>query len=171
MTPQTQSTQSPQSPQSRQVALIPLRWWHLPAVLEMEQELFGEEAWSAELFWSELANPHAYYLLACSPETEEPLAYGGLAVTGADGYIQTIGVHSSAQRHGIGRRLMHAFLAEAAARGATTCWLEVRADNAPAQRLYESLGFTNRGVRRGYYQPSGMDAIVMSGPIPARDAQ
>jgi ribosomal protein S18 acetylase RimI-like enzyme len=41
----------------------------------------------------------------------------------------------------------------------------VRADNVPAQRLYESLGFTNRGVRRGYYQPSGMDAIVMSAPI------
>jgi ribosomal-protein-alanine N-acetyltransferase len=159
------------TPTQTSVALIPLRWWHIPAVLEMEQELFGDEAWTAELFWSELANRHAYYLLACHPEGEEPLGYGGLAVTGADGYIQTIGVHRTAQRQGIGRLLMHAFLEEAAARGATTCWLEVRADNAPAQRLYESLGFTNRGVRRGYYQPSGMDAIVMSGPIPTRDMQ
>jgi ribosomal-protein-alanine N-acetyltransferase len=150
-------------------SLIPMRWWHIPAVLEMEQELFGDEAWTAELFWSELASPHAHYLVICSanPEEQAPVGYGGLAVTGADAYVQTIGVSRSVQRLGIGRTLMNVLLDEAAARGATTCWLEVRADNAPAQRLYESLGFTNRGLRRGYYQPSGMDAIVMSTPIPA----
>ncbi len=147
--------------------LIPMRWWHIPAVLEMEQELFPDEAWTAALFWSELANPHAYYLVVSgsAPGQPEPVGYGGLAVTGADAYIQTIGVHRAAQRRGIGRRLMHALLHEAARRRATTCWLEVRADNAPAQRLYELLGFVNRGVRRGYYQPSGMDAIVMSAPV------
>jgi len=155
-------------------SLIPMRWWHIPDVLEMEQELFGDEAWTAELFWSELANLHTYYVIMSGSNLDgsEPLGYGGLAVTGADAYIQTIGVRSRAQRLGIGRTLMNVLLDEAAARGATTCWLEVRADNAPAQRLYESLGFTNRGVRRGYYQPSGTDAIVMSAPIPlARGAR
>ena len=39
--------------------------------------------------------------------------------------------------------------------------LEVRADNAAAQRLYERRGFTEIGRRRGYYQPSGADAVVM----------
>ena len=150
-------------------SLIPMRWWHIPAVLEMEEELFGDEAWTAELFWSELASPHTCYLMMSSsnPEDPTPLGYGGLAVTGADAYIQTIGVRTGAQRLGIGRTLMNVLLDEAAARRATTCWLEVRADNLPAQRLYESLGFTNRGVRRGYYQPSGMDAIVMAAPIAA----
>jgi ribosomal-protein-alanine N-acetyltransferase len=149
--------------------LIPMRWWHIPAVLELEQELFGDEAWTAELFWSELANPHTYYVIMSSnnPEGPKPLGYGGLAVTGTDAYIQTIGVCSAAQRRGIGRTLMNVLLDEAAFRRATTCWLEVRADNTPAQRLYESLGFTNRGLRRGYYQPSGMDAIMMAGPISA----
>ena len=51
-------------PASPPVALDPMRWWHIPAVLELEHELFGDEAWTAELFWSELANPHAYYLVA-----------------------------------------------------------------------------------------------------------
>lgn len=150
-------------------SLIPMRWWHIPAVLEMEQELFGDEAWTAELFWSELANPHSYYIVIPSSDPEEanPLGYAGLAVTGADAYIQTIGVRSAAQRHGIGRSIMNVLLDEAASRRAAVCWLEVRADNTPAQRLYESLGFTNRGVRRGYYQPSGMDAIVMAAPISA----
>jgi ribosomal-protein-alanine N-acetyltransferase len=149
-------------------SLIPMRWWHIPDVLTLEQELFGDEAWTAELFWSELANPHTYYVVLSSsdPEDPKPLGYGGLALTGADAYIQTIGVCSGAQRRGIGRLLMHVLLDEAAAHRARTCWLEVRADNEPAKRLYESLGFTNRGLRRGYYQPSGMDAIVMSAPIP-----
>jgi [ribosomal protein S18]-alanine N-acetyltransferase len=39
--------------------------------------------------------------------------------------------------------------------------LEVRADNEPAQRLYRRRGFTEIGRRRGYYQPSGADAVVM----------
>jgi hypothetical protein len=40
-------------------------------------------------------------------------------------------------------------------------FLEVRADNSRAQRLYHWWGFTEIGIRRGYYQPSGTDAIVM----------
>jgi ribosomal-protein-alanine N-acetyltransferase len=153
------------APGSAATALDPFRWWHIPAVLELEHDLFGDEAWTAELFWSELANPHAYYLVAHAAGDAELAGYGGLAVTGADAYIQTIGVSRRAQRRGIGRQLMHVLLDEAARRRATVCWLEVRADNAPAQQLYAALGFVSRGVRRGYYQPSGMDALVMSGPV------
>jgi ribosomal-protein-alanine N-acetyltransferase len=39
--------------------------------------------------------------------------------------------------------------------------LEVRADNEHAQGLYRRRGFTEVGRRRGYYQPSGADAVVM----------
>ncbi len=34
-------------------------------------------------------------------------------------------------------------------------------DNLHAQRLYRTRGFEQVGVRRGYYQPSGADALVM----------
>jgi len=37
----------------------------------------------------------------------------------------------------------------------------VRTDNARAQQLYRRYGFAQIGVRRGYYQPSGTDALVM----------
>ena len=49
-------------------------------------------------------------------------------------------------------------------------FLEVRADNARAQQLYRRYGFVQIGIRRGYYQPSGTDALVMRkalGPDPA----
>ena len=39
--------------------------------------------------------------------------------------------------------------------------LEVRKDNPRARRLYLRHGFTEIGIRRGYYQPSGVDAVVM----------
>ena len=145
-----------------------MRWWHIPGVEELELELFGDEAWSAELFWSELASAAAHYLVAlpANDRSAPPIGYGGLSTTGADSYIQTIGVSTRAQRMGIGRMLMLRLLAEAERRGATTCWLEVRTDNASAQRLYRTLGFTDRGVRRGYYQPSGADALMMAAELP-----
>ena len=144
---------------SARPVLIPLRWWHIDAVLAMEVELFGDEAWSAEMFWSELANPDTCYLLA--EAAGAPVGYAGLSVAGPESYIQTIGVTAAAQGSGLGRRMMDALLTEARTRGATSCWLEVRTDNAPAQHLYRTLGFEDRGVRRGYYQPSGADALVM----------
>jgi ribosomal protein S18 acetylase RimI-like enzyme len=57
-------------------------------------------------------------------------------------------------------------LEDATTHGARTCWLEVRADNAGARTMYERFGFRTRGRRRGYYQPSGVDAIVMSVELP-----
>jgi ribosomal protein S18 acetylase RimI-like enzyme len=39
--------------------------------------------------------------------------------------------------------------------------LEVRDGNAAAIAMYERFGFRVIGRRRGYYQPSGADAIVM----------
>ena len=50
---------------------------------------------------------------------------------------------------------------EADRRGCAEVLLEVREDNPRARRLYLRNGFTEVGIRRGYYQPSGVDAVVM----------
>ncbi|HEX2772082.1 MAG TPA: GNAT family N-acetyltransferase, partial [Micromonosporaceae bacterium] len=59
------------------------------------------------------------------------------------------------------RALLEALLAEAGRREARSVLLEVAADNAPAQKLYAAYGFEPIGVRRGYYQSSNTDALVM----------
>ncbi len=150
-------------------ALVPMRWWHIPAVMVLERELFEDEAWTQELFWSELASPLTHYLVAyADPAAADLVGYAGLSVPDRDAYIQTIGVTGAAQRRGLGRQLMVALLAEAQRRRALACWLEVRADNDAAQTLYRKLGFVDRGLRKGYYQPSGTDALVMSATLPPR---
>ena len=52
-------------------------------------------------------------------------------------------------------------------RGVATLWLEVRASNAAAIALYESLGFNEATIRRNYYPSTDgrEDAIIMALPI------
>jgi ribosomal-protein-alanine N-acetyltransferase len=135
-----------------------MRWWHIDEVLPIEDELFGVEQWSAAMFWNELASGH-HYLVAL--DGEQVLGYAGLAVNPDETWVQNIGVRKAAQRRGIGRALLEALLAEATRRGIRKVLLEVAVDNAPAQKLYATYGFEGIGVRRGYYQPSNTDALVM----------
>lgn len=140
--------------------LRPLRWWDVESLLPLEQQLFGRWAWSAETFWSELAAPGRWYV-AAELAGGELAGYAGLSATGAEADVQTIAVAPSAQGRGVGALLLQGLLDEAARRGCTTVLLEVRADNAPAIRLYERHGFVRIALRRGYYQPGDVDAHIM----------
>jgi len=141
------------------VTLTRLRWWHIAAILPIEADLFGDEKWSAAMFWNELSSGHFY--LVAEDGDGQVLGYGGLAVADDEAWIQNIAVRREAQRRGIGRAILEALLAEADRRGARAVLLEVAVDNAPAQKLYATYGFEPIGVRRGYYQPSNTDALVM----------
>lgn len=139
------------------------------AIMELERTTFTTDAWSEHSMRTEIAGEHGYYLVAFEPEHPERLdAYAGLlAPRGAiEGDIQTIAVAPRARRNGLGRSLMLALIGEARKRGAREVFLEVRADNPGAQKLYRDLGFEEIGVRPRYYQPDDVDAIVMRLNIP-----
>ncbi|MEU1839063.1 ribosomal protein S18-alanine N-acetyltransferase [Micromonospora chersina] len=143
-----------------QVRLGRFRWWHVEQVLPLEADLFGAERWSPAMFWNELANGHHY--VVATDDDGTVLGYAGLMVAPPDeAWVQNVAVRRDAQRRGIGRLLLEALLAEAARQGVRSTLLEVAADNAPAQRLYAMYGFEPIGVRRGYYQASNTDALVM----------
>ena len=149
------------------VELREMRWWDIEPVLELEQRLFEGEAWTAGMLWSELAyarGPHATrrYLLVVDSATGATVGYGGLATVSGTGNIQTIGVVPGHRRAGSGALLLRALLTAAAhCFDCHEVFLEVRVDNASARRLYERFGFTEVGIRRGYYQPGNIDALVM----------
>ena len=142
--------------------LRPMTGRDLTAVARLEQALFGEEAWSVDMLAAELAaaGTGRYYLVA--EETGVVAGYAGLlAPSGGQADVLTIGVSEDRWGRGVGTALMTGLLAEARRRGCGEVYLEVRVDNGRAQRLYRQLGFAQVGLRRGYYQPSGADAVVM----------
>jgi [ribosomal protein S18]-alanine N-acetyltransferase len=133
----------------------------LDSVLGLELALFGEEAWSRQMLIGELSQQPAsrYYVVA--EEAGTIAGYAGLLAAGGQADVLTIAVSAARWGQGIGSQLLAGLLEEAVRRGCTEVFLEVRADNTRAQRLYRWWGFGDIGIRRGYYQPSGMDAIVM----------
>jgi ribosomal-protein-alanine N-acetyltransferase len=139
----------------------PMRWWDIEPVMALERELFGDEAWTDAMFWSELAERDTRRYLVVDIDGAVT-AYAGLCVYEPhEAYIQTMAVAPGAQHRGLGTGLLVALLDEARRRGVAHVDLEVKADNDPAQRLYQRHDFVQIAVRRKYYQPSGTDAIVM----------
>lgn len=131
----------------------------LPWMVEVERELFGASAWSRELITEDFRYGFTRY---------RGLELGGdlvgYAVYGYDGdafHLMNLAVVPAARRLGLGRVLVEDFLREARAVGAPDAWLEVAVTNHAALALYRSYGFEDVRVRRKYYQPEGVDALVM----------
>lgn len=155
------------------VALRPMAAADLEDVIALERELFPDDPWTPEMFADEVAQPPEtrLYLIAETAGSDGTGAgaspvmagYAGLMFVpgGTQADVLTIAVRSAHWGKGIGSALLAALLDAARHRGCTEMFLEVRADNQRAHGLYQRRGFTELGIRRGYYQPSGVDAIVM----------
>ena len=76
------------------------------------------------------------------------------------GHIMNIAVATEFRGKGIGGRLIQRVEYECAVIGAEALQLEVRVSNVTAQRIYQTMGFSQVFVIGGYY-PDGEDAIIM----------
>jgi len=133
----------------------------LAQIMILETECFINDAWSEEMMRDELVAAHTYYLVAL--EGDEVVGYAGLSQLDGSNQadIQTIATSPRKRGLGIGKQLLFGLTEQANARGAKEIFLEVRADNPIAQKLYKEFGFRQIGVRKKYYQPDGVDAFVM----------
>jgi [ribosomal protein S18]-alanine N-acetyltransferase len=143
-------------------SLRPLRYEDLAAVLDLERTLFPDDAWSPGMFAEELAmQGHGRHYVAAE-EGNALVGYAGMMLPGGrQAEVLTLAVDERHWGQGIGSALLMDLLDAAARQHCQEVFLEVRADNPRAQDLYRRFGFEHVGIRRGYYQPSGMDAIVM----------
>ena len=109
----------------------------LPAVLGLEHALFGDEAWTEGMLASELDGVASgrHYLVA--EDGGEVIGYAGLLTPGG-GQADVLTLAVTEQRWGrrVGATLLDTLISEAARRGCTEVFLEVRIDNERAQRLY-----------------------------------
>ncbi len=94
---------------------------------------------------------------------DELAGYGIMSTGAGEAHVLNLCVSQSWRCRGIGRAMLEHLLARAAASGAHEAYLEVRPSNTAAIRLYQTLGFEQVGVRRGYYQAVGgrEDATVL----------
>jgi ribosomal-protein-alanine N-acetyltransferase len=76
--------------------------------------------------------------------------------------LRNMAVDPAHQRQGVGRELLAEGRRRLLDQGAKQIYLEVRASNVAAQRLYFSAGFSLRATRRDYYNDPQEDALVLS---------
>jgi len=145
-------------PFEQELVLAPFVEADLEEVLPIESALFSDP-WPRQFFLEELRVPQS---LACVARHHGRMA-GYLLAWRLEGEIHlgNLAVVAEYQRKGVGQALMHWLLDHARAGGPGRITLEVRASNFAAQELYRRFGFQAIALRRGYYQDSGEDALVM----------
>lgn len=127
-------------------------------VAQIEAAVFSEP-WKVQDFLQMVKVDYAHYFVA---EIDgEIVGYCGIRNMAGDGEITNVAVVKAYRQRGIGRALMEYLLKAAPSFGIGDCTLEVRAGNAPAIALYESLGFRTEGVRPDFYEKPREDALIM----------
>jgi ribosomal-protein-alanine N-acetyltransferase len=144
------------------VRLRPMTRSDMTAIMALEQQLFPEDAWTPQMFASEFAQPASHRLYLVAEDGNALVGYAGMMFTGgSQADVVTLAVNPARWGEGTGTALLMALVGEADKRGYEEVLLEVREDNPRARQLYRRHGFTEIGIRRGYYQPSGVNAVVM----------
>ena len=139
----------------------------MPRIMALEQELFPEDAWTPQMFAAEFAQPASRRLYLVAEDGDTLIGYAGMMFTGGpQADVVTLAVDPAHWGRGTGTALLLALVGEAGSRGCREVLLEVRKDNPRARQLYLRHRFAEIGVRRGYYQPSGVDAVVMRKVLP-----
>ena len=151
------------------LTLAPMTLEDLDEVLEIERLSF-KTPWSRAAFRYEIVQNRVARCVVVRAEARLA-GYLCLWEIGHEIHITNLAVHPHRRGHGLARALLQATLDDGRARGVTLAFLEVRPSNVEALGLYESLGFSVIGRRKGYYFDTGEDALVMetrlSGARPA----
>jgi [ribosomal protein S18]-alanine N-acetyltransferase len=142
-------------------ALVRMTPAHVDALMSYERDMFGTEAWSERSYREEIADTRNRYYVAVEGPDDALLGWAGVLVVAGTADVLTVGVVPSARRQGLARRMLAALYSEAARRGASEIFLDVRVDNEAAIALYQDEGFVELGRRRGYYDAGRVDSVVM----------
>ena len=132
----------------------------LDAVLAIEQSV-QSYPWTRGNFADALSSG---YVCRVDELDGKLCSYAVLMMGVEEAELLTIGVAASQQRRGLGRSMLNGMLAMARDKNRQRVFLEVRASNAAAIALYRTVGFSEVGLRLGYYQnkQGSEDAVVMA---------
>lgn len=134
----------------------------LDQVLAIEQASFSMP-WSKNLFLSEFRSPLVSTLMVALADGPARMVVGYIVfwLVEDEMHILNLAVAPAFRRERVARKLVLTALKRAFQKGAQRAFLEVRASNEAARKLYSHLGFTGTSVRRDYYDMPVEDAIIM----------
>ncbi len=133
------------------------------ALAGLEAAVF-DDPWDAGRFETLLGQDR--FFAAGVFEGPRLVAYLTAYIVAGELEIVNVAVDTSRRGQGIGGTLLRYSLERARILGAQRAVLEVRGGNAAARALYKSCGFTQAGLRKGYYADSGEDALVLEWSAP-----
>ena len=124
----------------------------------IERRCFSDP-WSEQGFREALGSPGGFGLVAEGPRGIQGYLLGRKIV--AEGEVLNLAVRPDRRRQGVGATLLGAGLAHFGAHGIREVFLEVRASNQAARRLYQARGFVAVAQRPRYYRNPPEDALVL----------
>jgi ribosomal-protein-alanine N-acetyltransferase len=126
------------------------------------EKLSYTSPWTLWCFLAEYANSKSTILVAGPPPPETWEVWGFVVywVIADEMHLLNLAVHPAYRRRSISRALLTSALGQARSQGAAVVWLEVRPSNHAALNLYQSFGFEEVGIRPGYYNDNGEDALI-----------
>jgi len=132
----------------------------LPAVAAVERASY-QFPWSEGIFRDCL---RVGYLCRVADLDGEIVAYGVVAMGAGEAHILNLCVRGDLRGRSIGRQMLLLLLERSRQAGMEAVFLEVRPSNPHAIALYQSVGFAQVGLRKGYYQAPDNgreDALVL----------
>ena len=129
----------------------------LDDIMAIEEESFTVP-WSRDSWERELANPLTYHEVLLYHDVI--IGYVGAWLLGDQAHIGNVAIGAEFRGNGYGRYMMNYYLFAIYEKDMTSATLEVRDDNYPAIKLYESLGFQLEGVRKNYYAHVKRDGLI-----------
>jgi ribosomal-protein-alanine N-acetyltransferase len=156
-------------PSAPEVQVRPMTEPDLPLIASIERESY-HFPWGEGIFRDCL---RVGYICRVATVNAKVVAYAVMSIGAGEAHILNICTHESWRCRGIARHMLGYLLDRAAIAGMLDAFLEVRPTNTSAIRLYNSLGFEQVGVRRGYYQAANgrEDAAVLRLSLRGRAAQ
>ena len=137
--------------------IIPAQLHHLNDIIFIEKSAFNQQ-WTKNQFMndiqSELDSENWVYVI-----NELVAGYIFGWIIQGEFHLNNIAVHPEYLRRSIGKNLIQHIIARVILRNVGVILLEVSAENIPARKCYQSLGFNQMGIRKDYYS-KGDDAIL-----------
>ena len=130
------------------VEIRPMHELDIPVVATIERTAY-QFPWSEGIFRDCL---RVGYVCRVVDVGGEMGGYGIMSVGAGEAHILNVCIRDEYRSRGFARKILLYLLESARAVGMQEAFLEVRPSNLAAARLYQSLGFEQVGVRRGYYQ-------------------